>query len=232
MKCVDVHEKAITEQHVHSFLPWPAAGVRVDACHWTWACLFSDGLFFFKFLSLRLTLFKKKVVLLSTFVAAHVMVCSWLSVVRAILFKRGILFYCNHTNFRTWFNFVCFVLLAESTKFSSIRKPFTCTSVSDTTVAVRKFLAYESWQTLEYEIFTRTEISAITVQCIQKFFSQTLFDFKRMVSHSISPKFSGKIPYVLSKPQICFLGPKDKTVLCQTGLSRSGKRTQKSEFWP
>ena len=33
-------------------------------------------------------------------------------------------------------------------------------------------------------------------------FSQTLFDFKRMVSHSISPKFSGKIPYVLSKPRI------------------------------
>ena len=51
------------------------------------------------------------------------------------------------------------------------------------------------------------------VQCIQKFFSQTLFDFKRMVSHSISPKFSGKIPYVLSKPRICFLGSKDKTVL-------------------
>ena len=51
------------------------------------------------------------------------------------------------------------------------------------------------------------------VQCIQKFFSQTLFDFKRMVSHSISPKLSGKIPYVLSKPRICFLGSKDKTVL-------------------
>ena len=50
------------------------------------------------------------------------------------------------------------------------------------------------------------------VQCIQKFFSQILFDFKRMVSYSISPKFSGKIPYVLSKPRICFLGSKDKTV--------------------
>ena len=44
-------------------------------------------------------------------------------------------------------------------------------------------------------------------------FSQTLFDFKRMVSHSISPKSSGKIPYVLSKPRICFLGSKDKTAL-------------------
>ena len=71
--------------------------------------------------------------------------------------------YCNRTKFRTRFNFVYFVLLAGSTKFSSIRKPCTYTSVSDTTVAVRKFLAYESWQTLEYEIFTRTKISAITV---------------------------------------------------------------------
>ena len=52
--------------------------------------------------------------------------------------------------------------LAESTKFSSIRKPYTYTSVSDITVAVRKFLAYESRQALEYEIFMRTKISAIT----------------------------------------------------------------------
>ena len=75
--------------------------------------------------------------------------------------------YCNRTNFRTRFNFVYFVLLAESTKFSSIRKPYTYTSVSDTTVAVRKFIAYESRQTLEYEIFTRTKISAITVRPLQ-----------------------------------------------------------------
>ena len=71
--------------------------------------------------------------------------------------------YCNRTNFRMRFNFVYFVLFAESTKFSSIRKPYTYACVSDTTVAVRKFLACESWQTLEYEIFTRTKISAITV---------------------------------------------------------------------
>ena len=77
------------------------------------------------------------------------------------LFKQD---YCNRTNFRTRFNFVYFVLLAESTKFSSIRKPYTYACVSDTTVAVRKFVAYERWQTLEYEIFTRTKISAITVQ--------------------------------------------------------------------
>ena len=71
--------------------------------------------------------------------------------------------YCNRTNFRTRFIFVYFVLLVESTKFSSTRKPYTYTSVSDTTVAVRKFLAYESRQTLEYEIFTCMKISAITV---------------------------------------------------------------------
>ena len=84
-------------------------------------------------------------------------------------FESSSLKYCNRTNFRTRFNFVYFVLLAESTKFSSIRKPYTYTSVSDTTVAVRKFLAYESWQTLEYEIFSRTKISAITVEVFGRF---------------------------------------------------------------
>ena len=78
--------------------------------------------------------------------------------------------YCNRTNFRTRFNFVYFILLAESTKFSSVRKPYTYTSVSDTTVAVRKFLGYESRQTLEYEIISRTKISAITVaQMLSRF---------------------------------------------------------------
>ena len=48
---------------------------------------------------------------------------------------------------------------------------------------------------------------------VKKYFSQALFDFKRMDSHSISPKFSGKILYILSKPRICFLGSKDETVL-------------------
>ena len=71
--------------------------------------------------------------------------------------------YCNHRNFRTRFNFVLFVLSAESTKFSSIRKPCTYNSVCDTVLAVRKCIANESSQTLEYEIFTRTKISAITV---------------------------------------------------------------------
>ena len=84
--------------------------------------------------------------------------------VSSVLFSLClVLNYCNRTNFHTRFNFVYFVLLAESMKFSRIRKPYTYTSASDTTVAVRKFLAYESRQTLEYEIFMRTKISAITV---------------------------------------------------------------------
>ena len=56
-----------------------------------------------------------------------------------------------------------FVLSVESTKFGSIRKPCTYNSVCDTVLAVRKFIAYESSRALEYEIFTRTKISAITV---------------------------------------------------------------------
>ena len=47
-------------------------------------------------------------------------------------------------------------------------------------------------------LITVTSHAQLLVQCIQLFFSQTLFEFKRLVSYSISPKFSGKIPYVLS----------------------------------
>ena len=80
------------------------------------------------------------------------------------IFRMHFIFvYCNRRNFCTRFNFVYFVLLAESTKISSIRKPCTYTSVCDTAFKVRKFIAYENSPTLEYEIFTRTKISAITV---------------------------------------------------------------------
>ena len=41
-------------------------------------------------------------------------------------------------------------------------------SVCDTVLAVRKFIAYESSRMLEYEIFTHTKISAITVVCFGK----------------------------------------------------------------
>ena len=81
------------EKHVHSgLLPWPAAEGRVDACHWTvdHDCHLTG--FFFQILSLRVTPF----VHLSTEVrccVSHRTECSWLGVVWAMLFNRGILFY-------------------------------------------------------------------------------------------------------------------------------------------
>ena len=60
-------------------------------------------------------------------------------------------------------DFLFFVLLAESTKFCSIRKPYTFTSVCYAALAVQKFIANESPLTAEYEIFMCTEISAIAV---------------------------------------------------------------------
>ena len=63
--------------------------------------------------------------------------------------------YCHRRNFHARLNFVYFILLAESTKLSSIRKPCTHASVCDTALAVRIFVAYESSRTLEYGIFTR-----------------------------------------------------------------------------
>ena len=71
--------------------------------------------------------------------------------------------YCNRRNYGTRFNFVYFVLLAESTKFSCIRKPCTLTSVCDTILAVRKLIAHESLRTLDYGILTHTKISMVTV---------------------------------------------------------------------
>ena len=46
--------------------------------------------------------------------------------------------------------------------FSSIRKPCTCTSISDTALAGRKFIADESSRTPECKTFTLTKISAFT----------------------------------------------------------------------
>ena len=80
--------------------------------------------------------------------------------------------YCKRRNFRTQFSFVYFVLRAESMKISSIRKPCTYTNVCDTALTVRKFIAYESSQSLKYDVFTRTEIStnlAATPQTIDDF---------------------------------------------------------------
>ena len=77
--------------------------------------------------------------------------------------KRFTECYCKRRNFPARFNFVFSVLLAESTKFCSIRKPYKYKSVCDTALAVHTFIAYESLRTLEYGSFMRTEISAITV---------------------------------------------------------------------
>ena len=55
-------------------------------------------------------------------------------------FSKG---YCNRRNFRTRLNFVLFVLLAESTKFSSIRKPCTYNIVCAAVLAAQKFITYE-----------------------------------------------------------------------------------------
>ena len=110
--------------------------------------------------------------------------------------------YCNRRNFCTRFNFVFFVLLAESTKFYSIRKTYTYTSVCDTTLAVRKFVAYESPLTLEYEIFTRTKISAITVTatpfpCWLSSFSPPLYPLVSRISKIQNPLFLNT-PYPLN----------------------------------
>ena len=88
--------------------------------------------------------------------------------------------YCNRTKFRTRFNFVYFVLLAGSTKFSSIRKPCTYTSVSDTTVAVtkissvrklanarvRNFYAYENF--CDYSMWFYTYSSMLCPQRVKR----------------------------------------------------------------
>ena len=69
--------------------------------------------------------------------------------------------YCNRRNFHTRFDFAYFVLLAESTKvrnFSRIRKPCMYRSECDTALTERKFIAYKSSRTLEYEIFTGTKL--------------------------------------------------------------------------
>ena len=45
----------------------------------------------------------------------------------------------------------------------------------------------------------------ISVQCIQKFFSQILFDFKKSISGPIELKLSGKTLYAILQPRISSL---------------------------
>ena len=48
--------------------------------------------------------------------------------------------------------------------------------------------------------------SAVWLQCIQFFFSKTLFDFKKSISGLIELKFSGKTPNEVLYAPICFWG--------------------------
>ena len=120
-----------------------------------------------------------------------------------LLHKACVLNYCNRTKFCTWFNFVYFILLAGSTKFSSIRKPYTYTSVSDTTVAIRKFLVYENWQMLEYEIFTPTKISAITVDVFKGKFLDFNFSHDKILLVWKRKTMGRKFENITRSVQLC-----------------------------
>ena len=66
-------------------------------------------------------------------------------------------FYCNRRNFCTRFNFVFFffVLLAEDTKFSSIRKPCMNTSVCDMTPLYENFCDYSINSVLQLQVLLK-----------------------------------------------------------------------------
>ena len=94
-----------------------------------------------------------------------------LNTVIAQIFVRDLISYISYFWRKVW-NLVV---------YENHTKPYTYTSVSYTTVAVRKFLAYESQQTQEYEIFTRTKISAITVlYSIAEIFVRNLISYFRL----------------------------------------------------
>ena len=71
----------------------------------------------------------------------------------------SMLMYCNRRNFPR--QILC--LLYFWLKVRSLVASCMYTSICDTALAVQKLIACESSQTLEYKIFTCTEISAITV---------------------------------------------------------------------
>ena len=68
--------------------------------------------------------------------------------------------HCNCRKFRTWFNFVYFVLLPKTSKSTELVAFEYHARIS---VYVTLSWLYESLQPLECGIFTRTKISAITV---------------------------------------------------------------------
>ena len=92
--------------------------------------------------------------------------------------------YCNRRYFRAQLNFVYFILLAESTKVSSIRKSWTHKIVCGTVLAVRKFNAYESSRTFECETFLRVR-KFLRLQYL--ILNDNTVEFCSQASPSISP---------------------------------------------
>ena len=52
-------------------------------------------------------------------------------------------------------------------------------------------------QSITSDLFMKPTDTHQYLQCIQKFFSQTLFDFKKSISGPIELKFSGKTLYAI-----------------------------------
>ena len=107
-------------------------------------------------------------------------------ILRESILKRK-LTYSNHRSFHTRFiKILIFILLAESTKFSSTRKPFTYTSVGDTTLAVcmgiysaQKFANAGVWDFYAYESYCDYRTSKIRDKLQQsfKFLVHVTFNF-------------------------------------------------------
>ena len=57
-----------------------------------------------------------------------------------------------------------------------------------------------------YGPLIKSQFGALGVQCIQLFFSKTLFDFKKSISNLIELKFSGKTPNEVLYAPIYFWG--------------------------
>ena len=60
-----------------------------------------------------------------------------------------------------------------------------------------KVFALFTLSCLPSETVTDCVMFGAVLQCIQKFFSQTLFDFKKSISGAIELKFSGKTLYAI-----------------------------------
>ena len=70
------------------------------------------------------------------------------------------------------------------------------------------------WKSLRLDLLEVDRMTAlIHYSAFRNFFPKFCLILKEWFLTRFPPNFQGKIPYVLSKPRICFLGSKDKTVL-------------------